>query len=335
VRCNFEIPDIDAGAYRLRIADGFQRPAEFELDELQALATERTVHVTLECAGNGRALMQPTPPGTPWHLGAVSSAVFTGVPLRDVLLKCAPDPAATEIVFTGHDCGDVDDGRTETFARSLPVAEAMTPDVLLAWAMNGEPLPPEHGAPLRLVVPGWYGIASVKWLDSISAADRPFHGYFQKERYVYLGDDTEPDGAPVTRMRVRSLILSPGEHKPVPAGRPARIRGIAWSGHADIATVHVNVVRAGPGTGPGAGAGAGPGDHGDEPGIGWQPAVLAPAAAPGAPRYWHLDWTPAAGHYVLQAKATDAAGNTQPDRPPRNDLGYANNAVQSVPIMAG
>jgi DMSO/TMAO reductase YedYZ molybdopterin-dependent catalytic subunit len=207
-RTNFLVPEIDRAAWTLAVHGDVRQPLVLGWDELQAMPA-RTVTVTLECAGNGRTRMTPLPPGHPWDLGAVSTARFTGVPLRDVLERARIGGGAVEVAFAGADAGTTETGRFARFERSLPLDRAMDADVLLAWEMNGEPLPPRHGHPLRLVVPGWYGVASVKWLTEIRVLDAPFDGFFQRERYVYRGEAGVADGTPVTRMRVRALIARP------------------------------------------------------------------------------------------------------------------------------
>jgi DMSO/TMAO reductase YedYZ molybdopterin-dependent catalytic subunit len=307
LRCNFDIPLLDAGSYALEIGGAVDRTARIGLDALQQAATT-PLECTLECAGNGRTAMDPVPEGTPWGLGAISSARFRGVPLCDVLAPLGVSPGAREILFVGHDSGAVGSGGIEHFARSLPLEEALREDVILAWEMNGQPLTAEHGAPLRLVVPGWYGIASVKWLSRIDVLERPFEGHFQKDRYVYRGDPFDADGTPVTRMRVRSLILEPRAGASAAAGRPVEIRGLAISGSAPIATVDVRI------------------DDGD-----WQPATLEPQASPYLHAYWSFTLPAArAGAVRVTARATDGAGNHQPLDTVSNLLGYGNNAAHAV-----
>jgi DMSO/TMAO reductase YedYZ molybdopterin-dependent catalytic subunit len=206
-----------------------------------------------------------------------------------------------DVVFRGADGGMVE-GRDEPvrFERSLPVPAALWAGALLAYEMNGAELPPAHGYPLRLVVPGWYAVASVKWLTSIEVIGRPFDGYFQVDRYRI-------DGTPVTLQRVRSVIVSPAGS--VPAGTGV-IRGVAWSGAAPIARVDVSV-------------GSGP----------WQPAALAGAAGSHGWQRWELPVRLAAGTVTLRARATDLAGRCQPDRPAWNPLGYGNNAVHVVSVQ--
>jgi DMSO/TMAO reductase YedYZ molybdopterin-dependent catalytic subunit len=309
VRCNFDIPALPADDYTFEVVGAISRPVAVRLADLRD-ATRAPVECTLECAGNARTQMRPVPAGTPWGLGAIGSARFGGVPLRTVLEPLGISPSAVEVLFTGHDAGAIDGGRVEHFARSLPLAEALRDDVILAWEMNGAPLRPEHGAPLRLVVPGWYGIASVKWIARIELLEQPFDGHFQKDRYIYRDDPFAADGTPVTRARVRSLIVEPAAGATLAAGSSATVRGIAVSGTAPIATVEVRI------------------DGGP-----WQQASLEPQASPWLHAYWSLGWTPGtAGGHVIEARATDAAGNRQPIEVVNNALGYGNNSVHRVAV---
>lgn len=309
-RSHFPVPRVDAAAWRLRVAGEVERPLALTLADLRAMP-RATLAVTLECAGNGRSLMTPVPDGTPWGLGAVSTAEFTGARLRDVLEAAGPAPAAAEVLFEGADRGPVAPGREESFARSLPLAAALDGDVLLAWEMNGEPLAAEHGFPLRLVVPRWYGMASVKWLVEVRLLAGAFRGYFQAEHYVYLGEPGTPDGTPVTLSRVRSLLAAPADGDAVPLA-PVELRGAAWSGAAPVARVEVST----------------------DGGATWTDAGLEPAPSPCAAAPWRLSWLPPArGEYLLMARATDAAGNTQPLAPLSNALGYGNNCVQRVRVV--
>jgi sulfite oxidase len=312
-RTNFLIPEIDGGAWSLSIGGSVRQPLTLSLDDLRALPA-RTVTMTMECAGNGRARLRPLPPGQPWDMGAVSTGTFTGVPLRDVLERAGVGAAAVEVMFVGADAGEVDPDRTIRFERSLPLERGMHPDVLLAWEMNGEPLRPPHGYPLRLVVPGWYGVASVKWLTEIRLIDAPLDAHFQTERYVYVGEAGLPDGTPVTAMRVRALILHPAEDEPLSAGAATAVRGTAWSGQASITRVEVSV----------------------DGGATWRDARLGTAASPYAAVPWSLEWTPTdAGRYLLIARASDAAANVQPLEQVWNELGYGNNAAQRLKVEVG
>ncbi len=309
-RTNFYVPEIDPASWELQVCGEVEAPFTLDLDELRALP-RHSVAMTMECAGNARRLVTPATPGHQWEHGAVSTAVFTGVSLRTLLERARPGAGAVEVLFTGADTGSVGGGRTEPFARRIPLALAQDPDVLLAWEMNGEPLPAEHGYPLRLVVPRWYGVASVKWLTEVRVIAEPFRGHFQFEKYVYLGEPGIEDGTPVTRMRVRSLIAQPSAGDEVTGGVPVEIRGCAWSGDAPVERVEVSA----------------------DGGRTWSAAQLGAAPSAHAAAPWRLLWIPPrAGAAELIARATDAAGHTQPLDCVWNELGYGNNAVQRVPV---
>ncbi len=312
IRNHFDQPSIDPSRWRLTVDGWVEHPREVSLDEVQRLP-ERTVLVTMECAGNGRALMAPAPTGTPWAYGAVSTARFTGTPLCLLLDDVRLRQGVTEVIFVGADHGEVAPGRTVPFARSLPVAAACHPDTLLAWAMNGEPLTREHGFPLRLVVPRWYGVASVKWLTRISAQTEPFEGHFQTERYVYMSERRIPDGMPVTLMRVRSIIARPtdGAHLRF---EPVEVAGAAWSGMGSISRVDLSV----------------------DGGHSWTAAELGTSPSPYAATPWRLLWTPLKpGTYPLLARATDSTGNSQPLEPIWNTHGYGNNVAHRIRVIVG
>ena len=232
VRSHFAVPALDAGAHRLQVDGALDRPLSLSVSGL-ARWPRREVAVTLECAGNGRSLVTPRPPGMPWGLGAAGSAVFEGVSLADILEAAGPSSGAMEVLACGADAGQVASGRTVAYERSLPLAVALRQDVLVAHAMNGAPLSPEHGYPMRLVVPGWYGVASVKWLARLEVRRTPFTGWFQTDTYVYDGEAGLPDGTPVGPMRVRALITSPGKDDVLARGA-VLVRGVAWSGSGSL-----------------------------------------------------------------------------------------------------
>lgn len=304
-RNNFPVPRIAPAEWRLQVGGLVDRPRAFSFDDLRRLPA-REMDVVLECAGNGRTLMTPLPEGTGWREGAVGCARFRGASFADVAQACGIRPGAVELVFRGADAGKAA-GREMSFERSLPVAKALHPETLLCYEMNGEPLRPEHGAPVRLLVPGWYGVASVKWLVEARAVDRPFEGHFQRERYVYEQRKGEPGAAPVREMRVKSLFASPLPGAAVRAGATVPVAGWAWSGAAPVARVDVS----------------------DDGGRSWHAARLGPSRGPYAWRGWTYDWTPTgAGEAVLLCRATDEAGRAQPDRPEWNVHGYGYNAPQ-------
>jgi DMSO/TMAO reductase YedYZ molybdopterin-dependent catalytic subunit len=308
VRSNFPVPALDVDSWRLQVSGLVERRGSFSLQDLQALPRTKLTTV-LECAGNGRKLMAPVPPGTPWGLGAVSTGRFGGVRLRTVLESCGLDESVREIVFRGADGGPVEGGRTVAFERSLPPDTALHPDTLLAWEMNGAPLTPAHGFPVRLVVPGWYAVASVKWLAEITALDAPFTGHFQRERYVYRGHPSFADHTPVTRVQVRSLIATPADGAHITGS--CTVRGAAWSGEGGITRVQLS----------------------DDDGATWHDAVLRQPAAAHELALFAYEWRPArTGAVVLMARAEDSSGAVQPLDPVWNELGYANNVVHRVRV---
>ena len=308
VRSNFALPDHDG---TLTVGGAVDSPLSLTLDDLRAMpAVEHAV--TLECAGNGRLDTRPLPTGEPWGGYAVSTAVWRGARLSDVLAQAGPRADGVEVRFTGADSGTYhltpvlpETGDHLTFVRSLTLAHAADPgsDILIAYAMNGEPLEPDHGAPFRLVVPRWFAVASVKWLASIDVLTEPFSGEFQTGHYIYEWPDRPHE--PVTHMRVRARVTDPAPAAVIAAGTYT-VRGKAWSGTGPVTAVEVSL----------AGAGE------------WRPARLDAAAGPYQWQSWSFEWEATPGRHSLRARASDAAGNVQPDVPPWNRLGYGNNAVE-------
>jgi DMSO/TMAO reductase YedYZ molybdopterin-dependent catalytic subunit len=310
MRNNFRMPNLDAEPFRIALGGLVERPQSFTVRDLQNMRSKTQV-VTLECAGNGRALFDRPTEGETWGLGAVSTAEWTGVPLVELLDRAGVRSEAKEVLFRGADGGTVD-GRPESmrFERSLAIDDARDSDVLLAYAMNGEPLPAEHGYPLRLIVPRWYAVASVKWLTEIELIDRAFVGHYQGDKYRY---EWERDGRvvsePVTLQRVRALITEPSASTEVRPGELA-IRGVAWSGAAPIARVEVSV------------------SGGD-----WQEARLVSERNRHSWQWWELiTRVERSGDLILRARATDLAGRTQPEHAEWNRMGYGNNAIQAVTV---
>ena len=308
---HFDIPHVDAAAWRLRIGGLVEQPLELTLAELRARPAH-THAVTLECAGNGRALLSPRPPASqPWLSEAVGTAEWTGTPLAPLLEEAGLRHDALEVVFTGLDRG-VQGGVEHTYERSLPVADALRSDVLLAYAINEQPLPPQHGYPLRLIVPGWYGMTHVKWLGEISVVGEPFQGWQQTAAYRFHVSEDDP-GEPVTRMLPRALLAPPGipdfltRARSLDAG-PCLLAGRAWSGFGPVERVEVSV----------------------DGGKSWDDATLGEPLAEFAWRGWSHRWHASPGEYELCCRATDAAGNTQPAEAAWNLGGYCNNAVQRV-----
>jgi sulfane dehydrogenase subunit SoxC len=311
---HYDIPVVDAAAWRLRVDGSVRGELSLSLEELRARPAT-TLAVTLECAGNGRSLLSPRPLSQPWLLEAVGNAEWTGTPLSGVLEDAGLDDGAVEVVFRGLDRG-IEGEVEQQYERSLPVADALREEVLLAYAMNGDPLPPQHGFPLRLVVPGWYGMTSVKWLERITVLDRPFEGY-QQARGYRLRQTPEEEGEPVSRMVPRSLMVPPGipdfatRERTVSPG-PCRLTGRAWSGFGSVERVEIS----------------------SDGGASWADARLGPQASAWAWRAWEYDWEARdPGIHELCSRATDSAGNTQPLHAAWNLGGYANNEVQRVPVL--
>jgi DMSO/TMAO reductase YedYZ molybdopterin-dependent catalytic subunit len=310
MRNNFLMPNLDVATFRLTIGGLVERSQSLTLRDLQNMRSKSLV-ATLECAGNGRSMFDRPTDGEKWGLGAVSTAEWTGVPLVEILDRAGVRSDTKDVLFRGADGGAPDD-RSESirFERSLRLDDARDGDVLLAYAMNGEPLPVEHGYPLRLIVPRWYAVASVKWLTEIELIDRTFSGHYQGDKYRY---EWEREGRvvsePVTLQRVRALITEPSPDTEARSGELA-IRGVAWSGAASIARVEVSVN-----------------------GSVWQEARLVSERNRYSWQWWELiTRVEKADRLIIRARATDLAGRTQPERAEWNRLGYGNNAIQEVPI---
>ena len=300
VRDHFAIP---AASDRLAIEGAVRTPLQLTMGHIRSLPP-RSLVVTLECAGNGRAFLDPPVAGEQWRTGAVGTAEWTGASLGEVLELAEPLSSAVEVLCVGADAGTPAGGGADiAYERSLPIGEALREDVLLAYAMNGNDLLPEHGAPLRLIVPGWYGMASVKWLARLRLLERSFEGFFQTERYV-VGD------RPLREIAVRALITWPRDGERL-AERPFVARGYAWSGRGDLARVEVSA----------------------DGGSSWRDANLGEEIGRYAWRQWHAAIAPpASGQLVLLARAVTKAGTTQPLQEVRNERGYENNAARPVRI---
>jgi DMSO/TMAO reductase YedYZ molybdopterin-dependent catalytic subunit len=331
---HYDIPDMDPESYTLSIDGLVDRPFTLDLAALRQ-RPRVTRRVTLECAGNGRALLEPRPVSQPWLVEAVGTADWTGTPLAPLLREAGVAPDAIDVLFSGADHG-VERGVEQDYQRSLPVPEAMRDEMLLAYEMNGAPLLPQHGAPLRLVVPGWYGMAHVKWLRRITVLDREFDGYQNAVAYRVRQHADDP-GVPVTRIEPRALVRPPGFPDFMSRARamrpgPVTLDGRAWSGHAPLTGVEVTVDGGenwAPATlDPPAVNPANPGVNGQA-----APAQDGPTDTEWAWRRWRYDWVASPGRYTLSARGTDASGRTQPVEQLWNRGGFANNLVQRVEVV--
>ena len=318
---HFDIPEVDAGKWQLKIGGLVANPVNLTLEDIKQRPS-RTLAVTMECAGNGRALMNPRPLSQPWLLEAVGTAEWTGTPLRGILEEAGIAPNAVEILFTGLDQG-VQGNEVQYYQRSLSIDESTRDEMLLAYQMNGEALQPQHGYPLRLIVPGWYGMTSVKWLDRIEAIAEPFDGYQMSGTYRYAQTKNDP-GEPVSLIRVRALMSPPGipdfmtRTRLVEQG-PMTITGRAWAGRQQVTGVEVST----------------------DGGSTWDQASLdEPVDDPvGEPvsafawRPWSYQWEAGPGRYILLVRATDSQGNVQPVNQPWNFQGMGNNMAQRVEVL--
>ncbi len=309
---HYDIPAVDPDTHRLRLLG--ERTLDLGLADLRA-RPQVSLPVTLECAGNGRARLDPRPVSQPWLDEAVGTASWDGTPLAPLLREAGLGPDACEVVFTGVDHG-LEYGVEEDYARALPLAEALGADVLLAWGMNGTPLPPQHGAPLRLVVPGWYGMTQVKWLREVRVVDTPFTGFHNAVAYR-VATRVGEQGEPVTRIAPRALMVPPGFPDFLSRTRVVEpgthlLTGRAWSGWASIARVQVS----------------------PDDGASWSDAELDPPLGRWAWRGWRWPWTvQQRGRHVLCVRTDDEAGNAQPERHEWNRQGMSNTSVQRVEVL--
>jgi DMSO/TMAO reductase YedYZ molybdopterin-dependent catalytic subunit len=296
IRNHFAVPAVDAKSWKLKIEGAVTTALQFTYDELLRLPSE-TKTVTLECAGNGRVYLVPKVDGAQWQLGAVSTAEWTGVPLNSLLERAEVDPKAVDVILEGADSGEPakpsKPAKPITFSRSVPIDTARHGGILLAYKMNGQPLPLAHGFPVRAIVPGWYGMASVKWLSRIVAVRQPYHGYFQSVDYAYWQHhDGFPTRVPVTEMQVKSQIARPAIAEVIKKGTTYRVFGAAWSGNSPISKVEVST----------------------DAGKNYSAATLLDKPVEHTWRLWEYAWhvpdTP--DKFTLMAKATDANGNSQP-----------------------
>jgi DMSO/TMAO reductase YedYZ molybdopterin-dependent catalytic subunit len=309
---HYDIPALDPNTFEL-VVDGLVGTSlRLDLDAIMSRPAVSAV-VTLECAGNGRAQLLPRPVSQPWLTEAVGTARWTGIRLSSLLQEAGAAQDAADVVFTGADHG-IERGLEQDYQRALPLSEAMREDAILAYEMNGAPLPPQHGAPLRLVIPGWYGMAHVKWLRRITVVAEPFDG-FQMRAYRMRDTPDEP-GIPLTRIEPRALLVPPGfpdfmSRRRIVRSGMVTIDGRTWSGWAPISVVEVSS------------------DGGDS----WQLADLEPAQDTYGWARWSWTWQADPGNYVLSARATDASGRTQPLGQRWSRGGFANNTIQRVPVL--
>ncbi len=317
VRNHFAIPDLDKKSYELSIDGAVEIPLALSYDDLRCMPSE-TLPATLECAGNSRAFLEPTVDGVPWERGAVGTAEWTGIRLCDLLDRVRPLQQAYEVVFEGADRGTVPKPPRPVgsiaYARSLPLSKARQAEVLIAFQMNGQDLTPEHGWPIRAIVPGYYGMASVKWLTRIHVVECPFTGYWQTTEYAYWDTHASlPSRHPLREAMLKSLIARPSPKEQVPAASVYEVVGAAWSGVAEVVDVELSV----------------------DGGHSWRSAEFLDPVRPFAWRRWRYAWrTPDQPmHCKLMARARDANGCTQPEEHDRRYEGYSIRHVLPVNVF--
>lgn len=292
VRTHFQVPTLDRREWRLKIEGCLGRELELSWEDLERMP-QRTVFATLECAGNGRSFLEPRVDGVPWGAGAIGHAEWTGVPLERVLKQAGLAPEAIEIVFEGADRGR-EKGQTEElpFAHGISVEKALHPDTLLATRMNGELLEPSHGAPVRLLVPGWCGVASVKWLTRIEAVNRPFEGFFQNKYSIQRASGRGTAREVIGAMPVKSEINRPRAGEVLGVGTN-RVVGLAWSGEDGVEAVELSL----------------------DGGHSWSRADLLGPRAPYSWCLWEYLWEVASpGEHTLLSRAISSSGQIQPTR---------------------
>ncbi|HEX7085744.1 MAG TPA: sulfite oxidase [Vicinamibacterales bacterium] len=303
-----QVPKLDPATWRLQLeGPGLWRPRSFTYDEILAMPSVSVIRA-IECAGNGRNFFEIAHgrkiSGTRWNLGAIGVAEWTGVPLREVLARAGVARTARDVMPEGADARRI--------RRPIPIEKAMADDTLLVYAMNGHPLPPDHGFPVRMLVPGWVGVAHVKWVSRIEVSDQPFYSDYNTTRYVLVGPDYKPNppalGPVLTTQKVKSAFELPWDGE-ITAGNRL-LRGRSWSGEGRIVKVDVSL----------------------DDGRTWQAARLREPNIEKAWVRWDVDWDARPGAHRLKARATDSNGNTQPDEVPFNEQGYSYWAVVSHPI---
>jgi len=306
-------PTLDAAAWTLQVDGDVATPLTLSLDEIKKLPAA-TVTVTLECAGNGRAFFEPPVAGIQWQKGAVGTARWTGVRLADVLKRAGLKDTGKFVVMNGADRGP---GTMPDFVRQIPIAKALNPDTVLAYEMNGVPIPPVHGFPLRAIIPGWEGAYSVKWLTSLHVQEREFDGFWVATGYRFPTKRVKPgaavapaDLAPLTGLAVKSLITQPLEGATLPRGT-VKVAGFAWAGEDDIRGVEVSV----------------------DNGVTWQAARLVGEQARYTWRRFEADADiPNAESRLIMSRATDSRGRRQPEVAAWNPSGYLWNVPDQVRV---
>ncbi len=312
VRSHHYTPQVDLERYSLHVGGEVAAPYSINLRDLKKLPRVELVGV-MECAGNGRSFYAPKVPGLQWTNGSVGNARWAGVRLADVLKTANLKATARHIMLDG---ADVAIGTMPKFQRSIPIKKAIDPDTMLAYEMNGKPLTPSHGFPLRVVVPGWGGDCWVKWLTGIQVLDHEFDGFFMKTGYRHPGKGVPPGSTvdpaqmkPIESVHVKSVIATPRDNATMGQGT-GRIAGAAWSGEVPLAKVEVSL----------------------DGGRSWSLARLTSSNGKWGWQTWDYAWNATPGVYKIMARATDANGYAQPAEQEWNPSGYLWNVIQTVRV---
>lgn len=310
-RNHFSYPHFTSSFYFLPIQGFVHTPRTFSLQEIYSLPS-RTIKVVLECSGDKRDFFEPKVFGEQWEKGAISQGIWKGVSLRTLLQYTGLIDAAKELVFEGYDYGErPDSDQMVNFSRSLPIEKALEPDTIIAYEYNNQPIPFKHGFPLRLIVPGWYAMASVKWIKSITVIDKEFKGPYQTVDYVYYPNKEDDSGKfPVTTINVNSTIQYPLNRQLLTTGL-YQIKGIAWTGKGSIDKVEISL----------------------DDGHTWETCQLTSTSEKYSWVSWNYQWEVLKkGEYTIKSKATDSHGNVQPSKPFWNRKGYGYNAVDHIKV---
>jgi DMSO/TMAO reductase YedYZ molybdopterin-dependent catalytic subunit len=315
LRNHYSYPQTTPASFTLAFDGLVSNPGCFHYQQLLKMPS-KTIVLPLECSGNKRKDFETPIFGTQWDDGAISQGRWTGVPLHYLLSIVGAKACEHEynVVFEGHDSGKITglDG-TYPFARSLPLKVALNEDVLIAYALNGKPIPSKHGYPLRLIVPKWYAMASIKWLKKITIIDKPFDGPYEKLDYHYFPyEDSDKDGVPVTLMKVNSIIQQPLPQSTLDAGRH-EIYGISWTGKGIIDKVEISF------------------DNGQN----WKKTKLRQDSSQSYSwTFWNYIWdVKKEGKYTIMVRATDSTGREQPMNVEWNRLGYGYNGISVINLQ--
>jgi len=306
VRNNYDGPEITPAQYVLQVDGEVENPLTLRLDDLKTLE-QITQTITLECAGNGRSFHRPKASGIQWEYGAVGTAVWKGVRLADVLKMAKPRPTATHVVPDGNDAPPTP--QAPDFIRSHPIWKAVEPHTMIALEMNGQPVPHLHGGPARLIVPGWIGSASIKWLTRVTLADKEWGGPFMQRSYRSPRADDPKQTYSLQSLECKSVIVNPLDGAQV-AGGALTIHGFAWGGEGTIVAVDVST----------------------DGGQSWKPATLTGEEHRYAWRRWESAWDAKSGQHTIMARASDSLGRLQPPSRPPDPQGYRWNVIHSVRV---